>query len=153
MSQPSTRGRRFEGRSLVVTGAAQGVGKQVALDAAAEGAHLTIVDRSAIIQEVAQEIASTYGTGRIVALEEDLESYAGNERVMARAKESFGAIDVLVTNIGGAIWMRPFQEFDEGQIITEINRSLFPTLWGCRAVLPYMQAQGRGAIVNVSSIA
>lgn len=153
MALQSPRAGRFEGRSLIVTGAAQGVGKQVALDAAAEGARLTIVDRSAIIQEVAQEIASAYGAERVVALEEDLETFAGNERVMARAKESFGGIDVLVTNIGGAIWMRPFQEFDERQIVAEINRSLFPTLWGCRAVLPYMQAQGRGAIVNVSSIA
>lgn len=133
--------------------AAQGVGKQVALDAAAEGARLMIIDRSAIIQEVAQEIASTYGAERVVALVEDLETFAGSERVMARAKESFGAIDVLVTNIGGAIWMRPFQEFDERQIVAEINRSPFPTLCGCRALLPNMQAQGRGAIVNVSSIA
>jgi len=153
MSQPSTRSRRFEGRSLVVTGAAQGVGKQVALDAAAEGARLTIVDRSAIVQEVAQEITSAFGPGRVIALEEDLETFAGNERVMARAQESFGAIDVLVTNVGGAIWMRPFQEFDERQIAAEISRSLFPTLWGCRTVLPYMLEQGRGAIVNVSSIA
>ena len=153
MALHSPRAGRFEGRSFIVTGAAQGVGKQVALDAAAEGARLTIVDRSAIIQEVAQEIASAYGDERVVALEEDLETFTGNERVMARANERFGAIDVLVTNIGGAIWMRPFQQFDEGQIVAEINRSLFPTLWGCRAVLPYMQAQGRGAIVNVSSIA
>lgn len=153
MPQQAMRGRRFEGRSLVVTGAAQGVGRQVALDAAAEGANLTIVDRSAIVQEVAQEIASAYGPGRVIALEEDLETFAGNETVMVRAKQSFGAIDALVTNVGGAIWMRPFQEFDERQITAEISRSLFPTLWGCRAALPYMLEQGRGAIVNVSSIA
>jgi dihydroxycyclohexadiene carboxylate dehydrogenase len=153
MPQQPTRSRRFEGRNLVVTGAAQGVGKQVALDAAAEGASLTIVDRSAVVQDVAQEITSTYGPGRVIALEEDLETFVGNEKVMARAKESFGSIDVLVTNVGGAIWMRPFQEFDERQIVAEINRSLFPTLWGCRAVLPYMLEQKRGAIVNVSSVA
>lgn len=153
MTEQSMSRARFDGKSLVVTGAAQGVGKQVALDAAAEGARLTLVDRSPIVREVADEIERLHGVGRAVALEENLESYAGNERVMAHAQASFGAIDILVTNIGGAIWMRPFQEFDEQQIQAEISRSLFPTLWGCRTVLPYMLKQGRGAIVNISSIA
>jgi dihydroxycyclohexadiene carboxylate dehydrogenase len=58
-----------------------------------------------------------------------------------------------VNNGGGAIWMRPFQHFDEKQLMAEINRSLYPALFGCRAALPYMLEQGRGAIVNVSSIA
>lgn len=151
MAHP-TPAPRFEGKSVVVTGAAQGVGKQVALDAAAEGARLVIVDRSGLVQEVAREIEAAHGAGRVTALEEDLETYAANERVMAHANATFGAIDVLVTNVGGAIWMRPFQEFDERQITAEISRSLFPTLWGCRTVLPYLLAQERGAIVNVSSI-
>ena len=145
--------RRFEGKSVIVTGAAQGVGMQVALDAAAEGARLVIVDRSSIVREIAQQIEAEHGAGRVVAMEEDLETWAGNERVMARANDTYGAIDVLVTNVGGAIWMKPFQEFDERQITAEISRSLFPTLWGCRTVLPYLLAQKRGSIVNVSSIA
>ena len=49
--------------------------------------------------------------------------------------------------------MKPFEKFEEAQIEAEIRRSLFPTLWGCRAVLPYMLSQGRGTIVNVSSVA
>lgn len=149
----NARSRRFAGRSLIVTGAAQGVGKQVALDAAAEGGSVLVVDRSPIVAEVAAQIEAAHGTGRAVAMVEDLETYAGNERVMAQADAVFGKIDVLVTNVGGAIWMRPFQEFDERQITAEINRSLFPTLWGCRTALPYMLREKRGAIVNVSSIA
>ncbi|MFG1300897.1 benzoate diol dehydrogenase BenD [Xanthobacter sp. V3C-3] len=153
MSDQSVRSRRFEGKSLIVTGAAQGVGKQVALDAAAEGGSVLVVDRSPIVEEVSAAIEAAHGPGRAVAMVEDLETYAGNERVMQRADAAFGKIDVLVTNVGGAIWMQPFQEFDERQIAAEISRSLFPTLWGCRTVLPYMLARGRGAIVNVSSIA
>ena len=138
---------------MIVTGAAQGVGKQVALDAAMEGARLLVVDRSPIVEEVAAAIEAAHGTGRAVAMVEDLETYAGNARVMERAQGAFGKIDVLVTNVGGAIWMKPFQEFDERQIAAEISRSLFPTLWGCRSALPYMLREGRGAIVNVSSVA
>ena len=49
--------------------------------------------------------------------------------------------------------MKPFQEFTEAEIIKEVNRSLFPTLWCCRAVLPEMIGNQHGTIVNVSSIA
>src|ERR1700747_2170513 len=72
---------------------------------------------------------------------------------MKTAHKAYGAVDVLVTNVGGPIVMKPFQHFDEKQIAAEVQRSLFPTLWGCRAALPYMLAPGRGTIVNVSSVA
>ncbi len=146
-----SREARFRGRSMVVTGAAQGIGKQVATDAAAEGARLCLVDRSPLVSEVAEEIRRA--GGEAFAMIVDLESWSGNEEVMAAAYKTYGAIDVLVTNVGGAIWMKPFETFADTEIAAEINRSLYPTLWGCRAVLPYMIEQGRGAIVNVSSIA
>ena len=65
----------------------------------------------------------------------------------------FGRIDILINNVGGTIWAKPYEHYDEQQIEAEIRRSLFPTLWCCRAVLPYMLKQGSGTIVNVSSIA
>ncbi len=144
-------GQRFAGKSVVITGAAQGIGRQVALSAAAEGARLTLVDRSSLVDEVASEIVAK--GGEAIALTADLETWSGNVKAMELAQETYGAIDVLITNIGGAIWMKPYQHFEPKQIEAEISRSLFPTLWGCRAVLPYMLEQGRGAIVNVSSIA
>lgn len=144
---------RFHTRVMVVTGAAQGIGKQVALEAAAEGARMTLIDRSPLVHEVAAAINKEHGQGQAQAIEADLETWSGNEMAMARAHRQFGAIDVLITNVGGAIWMKPFEQFAESEIMAEINRSLYPTLWGCRAVLPYMYEQNRGAIVNVSSIA
>jgi dihydroxycyclohexadiene carboxylate dehydrogenase len=142
---------RFEGKSFVVTGAAQGIGRHVAIEAAAEGAQVTLVDRSQLVEEAAQEITSAGGQADAVLA--DLETYAGNLQAMEQAQKRFGKIDVLITNVGGAIWMKPFEKFEEAQIEAEIRRSLFPTLWGCRAVLPYMLSQGRGTIVNVSSVA
>lgn len=65
----------------------------------------------------------------------------------------FGRLDVVINNIGGTIWARPFAEYQPDQIEKEIRRSLFPTLWGCRAALPWMLKQGKGSIVNVSSVA
>jgi dihydroxycyclohexadiene carboxylate dehydrogenase len=143
--------QRFAGKSVVITGAAQGIGKEVALRAASEGARLTLVDKSPLVEDVAKEIIANGGLA--VAMIADLETWSGNTKAMELAQKTYGTIEVLITNIGGAIWMKPYQHFDPKQIEAEISRSLFPTLWGCRAVLPYMLEQGRGTIVNVSSIA
>lgn len=143
--------RRFEGKTALVTGAAQGIGREVSLALAREGAQVILVDRSKIAHEVAEE-ARTFGAEVSVMLA-DVEQYAACRRTVNRAARLTGRIDVLVNNVGGTIWVQPFEHYDEHQIVAEINRSLYPTLWCCRAVLPHMLRQGGGAIVNVSSTA
>lgn len=142
---------RFSGKTAIVTGAAQGIGRGVALAAAAEGGSLVLVDRSPLVHEVAAEIAAN--VGRALAVEADLETYAGACQMASAALQAYGRIDILVNNVGGTIWARPFQEYEEAQIEAEIRRSLFPTLWCCRAVLPAMIGRRQGTIVNISSIA
>ena len=58
-----------------------------------------------------------------------------------------------MNNVGGTIWANPFAQYEEAQIDAKIRRSLFPTLWCCRAVLPVMLEGHGGVIVNVSSVA
>lgn len=137
---------RFSGKVLVVTGAAQGIGAAVATRAAAEGGQVVLVDRADFVGEVAAGIA-----GETLAVNADLETHEGAAQAMRAAVERFGRIDVLINNVGGAIRMRPYAEFEPQQIEAEIRRSLMPTLWCCHAVLPHMLAAGRGTIVNVSS--
>ncbi|MDC7708587.1 1,6-dihydroxycyclohexa-2,4-diene-1-carboxylate dehydrogenase [Vogesella indigofera] len=143
--------KRFDDKVVVVTGAAQGIGRGVAIGAAQEGAALVLVDRSDYVHEVAGEIKAD--GGRAIVISADLETYAGAQQAVTAALDEFGRIDVLVNNVGGTIWAKPYQEYDESQIEAEIRRSLFPTLWCCRAVLPAMIARRQGVIVNVSSIA
>lgn len=137
---------RFEGKVMVVTGAAQGIGRGVALRAAAEGATVLLVDRAEIVEDAAIAAGK-----RARSFKCDLETSAGACAAMAEAVRQFGRIDILVNNVGGAIRMRPFAEFEPEQIEAEIRRSLFPTLWCSHAVLPTMIASGSGTIVNVSS--
>lgn len=142
---------RFQGRRFAITGAAQGIGRRVAERAALEGAHVAVIDRSPIGAEVAETLRAS-GTEAIY-IPADLETWAGCETAMAQAADVFGGIDVLINNVGGTIWAKPFEYYEPDQIDAEIRRSLFPTLYGCRAVLPYMLEAGKGVIVNVSSIA
>ena len=139
---------RFAGKTGVVTGAAQGIGRAVAMAMAAEGGHAVLVDRSALVNDVAAEI--TAAGGHATSLTADLEHYAECVRVMAAVD---GRIGILVNNVGGTIWAKPYAAYQEDEIEAEIRRSLFPTLWCCRAVLPHMLDAGGGVIVNVSSVA
>jgi dihydroxycyclohexadiene carboxylate dehydrogenase len=137
---------RFAGKVLVVTGAAQGIGRAVALRAAAEGGRVLLVDRADFVTDVAAEAGN--GAAGFTA---DLETWDGADAAMRHAAQTFGGIDILINNVGGAIRMRPFAEFEPAQIDAEIRRSLMPTLYCCRAVLPHLRARGGGTIVNVSS--
>ena len=136
---------RFDNKVALVTGAAQGIGRRVCERLLDEGAQVIAVDRSELVFEL-------QGEG-VLALTADLEQYADCVRVMTAAVDTFGRLDVLVNNVGGTIWAKPYEHYQAEEIEAEVRRSLFPTLWCCHAALPYMLEQGRGAIVNVSSIA
>lgn len=142
--------QRFTDRTAVVTGAAQGIGRRVVERLLEEGAQVAAIDRSELVHELR---ALPGAGGRVLTLTADLEKFADCNAVMAATLERFGRIDVLVNNVGGTIWAKPFEHYGEHEIEAEVRRSLFPTLWCCRAALPAMLEQGRGAIVNVSSIA
>lgn len=145
---------RFAEKVMVVTGAAQGIGAGVATRAAAEGASVVLVDRAGFVTEVEEAIVAA--GGKAISVQCDLETYEGAAQAMAAAVAAFGRIDILINNVGGAIRMRPYAEFEPAQIDAEIRRSLMPTLYCCHAVLPVMlgqgpNGQGSGTIVNLSS--
>jgi dihydroxycyclohexadiene carboxylate dehydrogenase len=142
---------RFAGKVAVVTGAAQGIGREVARRIAREGGGVAMVDRSDLVGEARHE-AEVAGA-QAIAIIADLETFVGATTAMETTLSRFGRIDILINNVGGTIWAKPYAAYDPEQIEAEVRRSLFPTLWCCRAVLPAMMQAGGGAIINVSSVA
>lgn len=143
---------RFKGQCILVTGAAQGIGRAVAERIAKENGSVFLVDRSEIVHEVAEEICDLT-TGAVGSATADLESWEEAEKMVAATVQALGGLDVAINNVGGTIWAKPFEEYSPEEITKEIQRSLFTTLWSVRAELPVLIQAGGGTIVNVSSVA
>ena len=152
--------QRFKDQVVIVTGAAQGIGFAVAQRIAREDGTVVMVDRAELVHDKAKELAGT-GAGEVCSTTADLETFAGAQSAVDFALEKAGRVDVLINNVGGTIWAKPYEHYTPEEIEKEINRSLFPTLWMCRAVLPALIGNSskedsrseQGVIVNVSSTA
>jgi 3-oxoacyl-[acyl-carrier protein] reductase len=145
----------LRGRTAIVTGGGTGLGKVIALKLAEEGANLAIV-----YSQSAQEAEETVGActaqgGRAIALQADVAREAVVEAMVARVREEYGRIDVLVNNAGTTVF-RPMSDLDSiteeqwDRIMAVNTRAHWFT---ARAVAPHLREQGGGAILNITSIA
>ncbi|MDB5793628.1 MAG: 1,6-dihydroxycyclohexa-2,4-diene-carboxylate dehydrogenase, partial [Noviherbaspirillum sp.] len=142
----------FEGKTAIVTGAAQGIGRATAIRLARDGARVALADRAAAqCEQVRASIEAAGGTA--IAIAADLETKEGVDGMIEQTLAAWGTIDIAAHNVGGTIHIKPFWEYSDEEIQAEISRSLWPTLRCCRAVIPVMLRQGRGTIVNIGSVA
>lgn len=142
----------LSGKTAIVTGAAQGIGRATALRLARDGARLVLVDRVPdACNPVGDEITKAGGTAEVV--EADMETREGVEYMVEQTLTVAGRIDIAVNNVGGTIWTKPFRKYGDEEIQQEISRTLWPTLRGCHAVIPHMMERRQGAIVNIGSVA
>ncbi|MCH2557695.1 MAG: SDR family NAD(P)-dependent oxidoreductase [Alcanivorax sp.] len=140
---------RFTDQVAVVTGSGQGIGLATAWRLAREGARVVLADKAEGPTREAVEALRQDGFEAVASIS-DLSTYQGAQHAMAVALDHFGALDVLINNVGGTIWKKPFWHYSEEEIQAEVARSFWPPLWCCRAAIPHMRARG-GAIVNVGS--
>ncbi len=142
--------RRLKDKVCVVTGAGQGIGRATARRLGEEGGKIVVADR---IDESATEAVTELRESGVEAVKAlvDVGTFAGAQELIAAARAAYGRIDVLVNNVGGTIWIKPYHLYTEDEVKLELERSLYPTLWCCLAALPVMIEQRSGSIVNVGS--
>jgi len=140
---------RFADRVAVITGAAQGVGYACAERIGTEGGRIVVADFAEGPAHEAVEALRLKGIdARVVCV--DLSRPEAADEVMALAKRAFGRLDVVVNNVGGTIWKKPFWHYQPDEIRQEVERSFWPMLWTAHAAVRALRQSG-GAIVNIGS--
>ena len=138
---------RVEGRACVVTGAGSGIGRAIAVRLAEQGGRVLCAD---VNEEAVQDTAASIG-GAAEAIRTDVSDPAQVNAMIARCVELNGRIDVLVNNAGVNI-PGVLHEVPDETIDRTLAVNLKGVIYGCLAAIPVMRANGRGSIVNISSV-
>jgi NAD(P)-dependent dehydrogenase (short-subunit alcohol dehydrogenase family) len=141
---------RLEGKVALVTGAARGIGRGIALRFAAEGARVGVLDlKEAECRAVVDEI--TAAGGQALALGADIRDEAQVNRAVAALRDRFGVCTVLVNNAAvmpsGAVHESSVEDFDRC-----LSVNLRGTFLVSRAIIPDMLEVGKGSIIHMSSV-
>ena len=138
------------GKTALVTGAARGIGKAVAMKFASEGANIAFTDL-VLNDEMAAGLEAT--RKEIEALGVTCRAYAGNaadfeetQKTVKQIYEDFGSIDVLVNNAGLAQGLDPFHDSTVDDAVTMIDTNVKGLLYVTKAVLPFMIDKNEGHI-------
>jgi len=141
----------FHRQVALVTGAARRIGRSIALRLAAEGADVVVHYRTskAEAEQVMSEVAAS--GRRALACPADVSRREEVCRMFAEVERAFGRLDILVNN-AGIFFPAPFEQLTEEQWDTILDTNLKAQFLCAQAAAPLMKRQGRGRIINLSSI-
>lgn len=141
---------RLDGRVALVTGASRGLGREISVALAEAGADLALLARSA--DELEVTATAVRGRGRRgLVIPTDVADADAVETSVARARDTLGAVDILVNNSGVAL-VKPITETTPTEWRRVIETNLSGAFNCCHAVGPGMIARGRGKVINVASV-
>ena len=142
---------KIDGKVAIITGASAGIGEATAIALAAEGAKVALVARRGDrLDALAQKI--TAAGGEALAIVADITDDAQIQKLVDKTKTTWGQIDILVNNAGIAL-IGEIASSDPADWRRMIDLNLVALMNLTHAVLPILQAQGSGHIVNISSVA
>jgi 2-hydroxycyclohexanecarboxyl-CoA dehydrogenase len=139
------------GQTVVVTGATANIGRAIALAFAAEGSSVVVVGRDEVQGHRVCEQAIERGAKDALWCAADVTDRAQVLAVVGAVHDRFGAIDVLVNNVGGNVDIDPFADSDPATWERDIALTITSTLNCTHAVLPRMIERSHGRIVNIGS--
>ncbi|MEU6105457.1 glucose 1-dehydrogenase [Streptomyces flaveolus] len=139
---------RVDGKVVVVTGGARGLGASCARRLVAEGARVVIGD---VLAPEGAALAEELGTGNALFVDLDVTSEAAWQAAVARTEEAFGPVTGLVNN-AGLVHRCPVEELAEADYRRVVDVNEVGVFLGMKTVLPSMRAAGGGSIVNMSSL-
>jgi NAD(P)-dependent dehydrogenase (short-subunit alcohol dehydrogenase family) len=143
---------RLDGKAVLITGAASGIGRATALAASREGAKLVLSD---VLVEAGEATARQIGAegGKALFVRCDVTRQADVDAMMKRTVEAYGRLDGAFNNAGIEGSLAPTADYPEDVFERVIQINLIG-VWRClRAEIPVMLKQGKGAIVNTASVA
>ena len=136
-------------KTAVITGAAKGIGRAIAIAFAKKGCNIVLNYRSAVSEDLVKEIEEC-GV-KCLAVKADVSDFEQAETLIKTAKEEFGSVDVLVNNAGitrdGLLMRMSEKDFDD--VINTNLKGAFNTI---RHASNIMLKQRQGAIINISSV-
>jgi 3-oxoacyl-[acyl-carrier protein] reductase len=140
----------FAGKTIIITGAASGIGQAAATIFAREGANVVCADINEDgVKETANQVNTT---GRqALALAIDVTKRAAVEDMVQSAINGFGRVHFLFNSAGAAIRRAKFLEIDDALVDKTFDLNVKGTLYGMQAVLPHMLENKFGVIVNMGS--
>lgn len=141
----------FRENVVIITGASAGIGREIALQLAGQGAWLCLAARDADRLEEVADLCRRLGS-RALAVATDVADQEQCEQLIARTVEAYGRIDTLINNAGITMWARfdQLQQLDALERIMRVN--YFGTVYCTFHALPHLK-QSRGRLVGVSSLA
>ena len=142
----------LEGKVAIITGASRGIGRAIALRLAQAGAQVVVSSRKLEnVQPVADEIVAA--GGQALAVQAHVGAAGDVAALVAQAVETFGRVDVAVNNAATNPHFGPLLTADEGQWDKILDTNAKGAFRVCKAVVPLMEAQGGGKIINLTSVA
>ena len=142
----------FAGKTVIITGAASGIGRATANIFAREGANVVCADvNEAGVKETASQVNAK--GSQALALKVDVTKRPQVDDLVKRAIDAFGSVQFLFNSAGAAIRRAKFLEIDDDLIEKTFNLNFKGTLYGMQALLPHMLKNKFGVIVNVGSMA
>jgi NAD(P)-dependent dehydrogenase (short-subunit alcohol dehydrogenase family) len=146
-----TKMNRLEGRSIIITGAASGIGRAMAFAFTYEGANVLLVDKDdESLKQVQSELAKS--NGRVITMTCDVSNEQEVSAVVSKAEFEYGGVQVMVNNAGIMDDFIPADHLSNELWERVLKVNLYGPFYFCREVLPIMIKKGKGVIINVASV-